>query len=759
MKKCVMSAGRHEARTDCQGHFPDSPNFPLARGLNLGLKVVCSCYAGGRTVRVVVTPPALGRRRTASCLRTVIFLFLVTFVWLQLHMSSLSSSPRPDLSADNDSSQAILSMVPQVLHKFLTSRPRNVSQHLASNASELPRALTIDEIKHNIRRYNQLQTVHNEDLFGPVQNDTIIIVIQYQNCSPKIKGEARCLEAASDPALIKKYCAEGTFEATLMIEKISKRYFLDLRSRPRLSNFYDVRSRWESTDRKCSWPSVWALVVCTPGEKRKTSLEIVHKFKLISCKRFTASASSIDNDNNHWLTFLLKIIVEISLKKLKFGNCLLIFIKSTLSSQSRHGQHALISSLATALKLGSPNNSNRCPPQLTRHIDLSFYPNISIFAIHTRLVYLRHLIVSLAQARDIESTLIVFSHDYYDEEINDLVQSVDFAKVLQIFYPHSIQTHPHEFPGESPGDCPRDITIEQAAIRKCINARTPDLYGHYREAKFTQTKHHWWWKANRVFNQLEITRNHTGLVLFLEEDHFVAQDFLHILRLMERTARVSCPTCNILSLGTYLKTYSYFGDSKKKEALRAMKRHQTLSAAAIPPSWTFQVLPSLYQHYQKSPFHTRHIQMFTLVQAEVTPWVSSKHNMGFALNRSVWLEMWSCARYFCSYDDYNWDWSLQHVSQSCLPHKLVAMVMRGPRVFHIGECGVHHKKTNCESTSVISKVQKVLANAARHLYPTHLTLTFTSGTKKHKLRKGNGGWGDIRDHQLCFNMTLLTPAR
>uniref|UniRef100_A0A1B6GRD5 Alpha-1,6-mannosyl-glycoprotein 2-beta-N-acetylglucosaminyltransferase n=1 Tax=Cuerna arida TaxID=1464854 RepID=A0A1B6GRD5_9HEMI len=461
---------------------------------------------GGRTVRVVVTPPALGRRRTASCLRTVIFLFLVTFVWLQLHMSSLSSSPRPDLSADNDSSQAILSMVPQVLHKFLTSRPRNVSQHLASNASELPRALTIDEIKHNIRRYNQLQTVHNEDLFGPVQNDTIIIVIQ----------------------------------------------------------------------------------------------------------------------------------------------------------------------------------------------------------IHTRLVYLRHLIVSLAQARDIESTLIVFSHDYYDEEINDLVQSVDFAKVMQIFYPHSIQTHPHEFPGESPGDCPRDITIEQAAIRKCINARTPDLYGHYREAKFTQTKHHWWWKANRVFNQLEITRNHTGLVLFLEEDHFVAQDFLHILRLMERTARVSCPTCNILSLGTYLKTYSYFGDSKK---------------------------------------------------AEVTPWVSSKHNMGFALNRSVWLEMWSCARYFCSYDDYNWDWSLQHVSQSCLPHKLVAMVMRGPRVFHIGECGVHHKKTNCESTSVISKVQKVLANAARHLYPTHLTLTFTSGTKKHKLRKGNGGWGDIRDHQLCFNMTLLTPAR
>ncbi|XP_054260444.1 alpha-1,6-mannosyl-glycoprotein 2-beta-N-acetylglucosaminyltransferase isoform X1 [Macrosteles quadrilineatus] len=389
---------------------------------------------GGRAVRIVVAPHALGRRRTASCLRTAIFLFLVTFVWLQLHMSNLSSSSHQDQVSENDSSQAILSMVPQVLHKFLTSRPRNLSQHLTSNFSEVPHQLTIEEIKRNIMKYNSAQIVHNEDVFGPVQNDTIIIVIQ----------------------------------------------------------------------------------------------------------------------------------------------------------------------------------------------------------IHTRLVYLRHLIVSLAQARHIESTLIIFSHDFYDEEINELVQSVDFAKVMQIFYPHSIQTHPHEFPGESPGDCPRDITIEQAAIRKCINALTPDLYGHYREAKFTQTKHHWWWKANRVFNQLEVTRNHTGLVLFLEEDHFVAQDFLHILHLMERTARVSCPSCNILSLGTYLKTYNYFGDAKKKEALRAMKRHQTVTAAAIPPSWTFQVLPSLYQHYQK---------------AEVTPWVSSKHNMGFALNRSVWLELWSCAKYFCTYDD------------------------------------------------------------------------------------------------------------
>jgi N-acetylglucosaminyltransferase II (MGAT2) len=77
------------------------------------------------------------------------------------------------------------------------------------------------------------------------------------------------------------------------------------------------------------------------------------------------------------------------------------------------------------------------------------------------------------------------------------------------------------------------------------------------------------------------------------------------------------------------------------------------------------------------------------LQAELTPWVSSKHNMGMAFNRSVWQEIRQCAEWFCNYDDYNWDWSLQKVSQSCMSHKLHAVVMRGPRVFHVGEWCQH----------------------------------------------------------------------
>ncbi|XP_046432723.1 alpha-1,6-mannosyl-glycoprotein 2-beta-N-acetylglucosaminyltransferase isoform X7 [Neodiprion virginianus] len=328
---------------------------------------------------------------------------------------------------------------------------------------------------------------------------------------------------------------------------------------------------------------------------------------------------------------------------------------------------------------------------------------VIVIQVHARLTYLRHLIVSLAQAKGIEQTLLIFSHDVWDPDINFLVQSVDFCRVMQIFYPYSIQTHPHTFPGEDPNDCPRNIKRESALVKKCINAEHPDLYGHYREAKFTQTKHHWWWKANRVFDQLTVTKNHVGMVLFLEEDHYVAEDFLHVLRLMERTCKHSCERCNILSLGTYLKTYNYYADNKKflgvngvlqKEMLRGLKRHngiiqggfstyqgaQLVQAAA--PAWAFQLLPNLYNHYQK---------------AEVTPWISSKHNMGMAFNRITWNKLRDCASKFCSYDDYNWDWSLQHIAQGCIPSSqgsgglshiqsgLIAMVMKAPRIFHIGE--------------------------------------------------------------------------
>jgi hypothetical protein len=55
-----------------------------------------------------------------------------------------------------------------------------------------------------------------------------------------------------------------------------------------------------------------------------------------------------------------------------------------------------------------------------------------------------------------------------------------------------------------------------------------------------------------------------GMVLFLEEDHYVAEDFLYLLDIMQKKGQELCAKCNILSLGTYLKTFNYYTYNNKK---------------------------------------------------------------------------------------------------------------------------------------------------------------------------------------------------
>lgn len=65
----------------------------------------------------------------------------------------------------------------------------------------------------------------------------------------------------------------------------------------------------------------------------------------------------------------------------------------------------------------------------------------------------------------------------------------------------------------------------------CNNAEWPDSYGHYREWKFTQTKHHYAWKLAYTFDQLRVLSNYSGPVILLEDDHFVSEDLLHFATL------------------------------------------------------------------------------------------------------------------------------------------------------------------------------------------------------------------------------------
>lgn len=54
---------------------------------------------------------------------------------------------------------------------------------------------------------------------------------------------------------------------------------------------------------------------------------------------------------------------------------------------------------------------------------------VILVQVHSRVSYLNELIKSLQKTNYIEQTLVIFSHDFYDEQINKLVDSIDFCAV------------------------------------------------------------------------------------------------------------------------------------------------------------------------------------------------------------------------------------------------------------------------------------------------------------------------------------------
>ncbi|KAF2889024.1 hypothetical protein ILUMI_17149, partial [Ignelater luminosus] len=251
--------------------------------------------------------------------------------------------------------------------------------------------------------------------------------------------------------------------------------------------------------------------------------------------------------------------------------------------------------------------------------------------VNTRLHYLRYLIRSLEQAQDIDKILLVFSHDFFDEIINRVVNSIKFCKFIQIFYPHSIQAYPNVFPGHDLKDCPRNSTIDEGIRMGCISALYSDRNENYRNPQLCQIKHHWWWKANRVFN-LASLQSYKGLVLFLEEDNYVLKDFIHVLKLMEEIAKYPCRYCKFLAMANNWDTETFY------------KISMQTSKVAITDAFS---------------------------------------NYGIAFNRSVWREIVQCKYSFCFYDDYNWDFSFRNVVLTCMKESHFLILDAG-RVFHLG---------------------------------------------------------------------------
>lgn len=57
---------------------------------------------------------------------------------------------------------------------------------------------------------------------------------------------------------------------------------------------------------------------------------------------------------------------------------------------------------------------------------------VLIVQIHKRERYLKQLLESLKVAKGIENVLLVLSHDYYYDDMNELIRSIDFCRVSQL---------------------------------------------------------------------------------------------------------------------------------------------------------------------------------------------------------------------------------------------------------------------------------------------------------------------------------------
>ncbi|XP_014000080.1 alpha-1,6-mannosyl-glycoprotein 2-beta-N-acetylglucosaminyltransferase [Salmo salar] len=324
---------------------------------------------------------------------------------------------------------------------------------------------------------------------------------------------------------------------------------------------------------------------------------------------------------------------------------------------------------------------------------------VLVIQVHNRPDYLKILIKSLENAAEVHNFLLIFSHDYFSEENNDIVQGITFCKVLQIYFPYSTQLYPSEFPGQDPRDCPRDISKDDALKTGCLNAEHPDSYGHYREASITQTKHHWWWKLHFLWERVQALHGYSGFAVFLEEDNYILPDIYHLYKEMVGYRKSSCPDCDMLALGNHNGLAEFDKLSNK---------------------------------------------------VQTAGWMSTKHNIGMGISREVYYKLMGCNDDFCTYDDYNWDWTLQHLSGTCISKPLKVLVAQGSRVLHTGNCGLHQNKEACRPELALQKAQESLKLAKVSLFPQSVALT-NAESMEHKAHMKNGGWGDIRDHVLCNN--------
>lgn len=313
---------------------------------------------------------------------------------------------------------------------------------------------------------------------------------------------------------------------------------------------------------------------------------------------------------------------------------------------------------------------------------------IIVIQVHDNIAFLKVLLASLEKVVGITNSLLIFCHDYYDSDINNIIREVSFAKRMQVFYPYSSQIYPKRFPGIDTKFCSGDFN--------CSDACTEFNSECFRNSNLVQQKHSWWWHMNFIFDHLTVTKNHLEPIVFLEENQFVLEDLLFMLKVLVALMPDNCPQCEIIRFGAHALNMSHF-----------------------------------------------HVSYSNVI---IEPWNPALLGTGLAFNQTVWKTIKNSSYHFCYFDDYRWDASLNYLSNQRPQGPLMVLTSEAPRVLQMELCD--GSIAGCTLAKTIEDVQRFAKSVLRGLYPRNLIIIATD--KKPQQVNASGEWKDVRDSALCM---------
>jgi len=131
-------------------------------------------------------------------------------------------------------------------------------------------------------------------------------------------------------------------------------------------------------------------------------------------------------------------------------------------------------------------------------------------------------------------------------------------------------------------------------------------------------------------------------------------------------------------------------------------------------------------------------------------WVEGNFRTGpMAIWRKTWEKIRSARDFFCTYDEYNWDWTLvKMIRGGLVPHRILSPSVK--RVQHIGADGMH---VNHNAKDALNKLMGESAGADIRFKQFHGEAVVPRKNRQVNGKiKPNGGWGHPKDHSHCLEV-------